>query len=117
MISVVDDDAFVRQATENLLQSLGFGVVTFASAEAFLESGRVDETSCLIADVHMPGLTGLDLQRRLIEDGKRLPIIFITAFFSDSVRKQALEAGAVGFLSKPFGDDILIECLHKALKA
>src|SRR5215475_7787832 len=117
MISVADDDAFVRQATENLLQSLGFGVVTFASAEAFLESGRVDETSCLIADVHMPGLTGLDLQRRLIEDGKRLPIIFITAFFSDSVRKQALEAGAVGFLSKPFGDDILIECLHKALKA
>ncbi|HSV24474.1 MAG TPA: response regulator [Xanthobacteraceae bacterium] len=115
VISVVDDDAFVRQATENLLLSLGFGVITFASAEAFLDSGQVDDTSCLIADVHMPGLTGLDLQRRLIKDGKRVPIIFITAFFSENVRKRALEAGAIGFLSKPFGDDTLIECLHKAL--
>ena len=115
MISVVDDDAFVRQATENLLLSLGFAVITFASAEAFLDSGQIDDTSCLIADVHMPGLTGLDLQRRLVEDGKRLPIIFITAFFSDNVKKRALEAGAIAFLSKPFGEDALIEYLHKAL--
>jgi len=115
MISVVDDDAFVRQATENLLLSLGFAVVTFASAEAFLDSGQIDDTSCLIADVQMPGLTGLDLQRRLVEDGKRLPIIFITAFFSDNVKKRALEAGAVALLNKPFGDDALIEYLHKAL--
>jgi len=115
VISIVDDDAFVRQATENLLQSLGFGVATFASAEAFLESGLADETSCLIADLQMPGLTGLDLQKRLIESGKRMPIIFITAFFSEGVRKQALDGGAFGFLGKPFGDESLLECLNKAL--
>jgi len=115
-ISIVDDDLFVRQATGNLLESLGFGVTTFASAEAFLESGLADDTLCLIADVQMPGLTGLDLQQRLIEGGKRLPIIFITAFSTESARKQALEAGAIGFLSKPFGDDCLIECLNRALR-
>ena len=115
VISIVDDDVFVRQATENLLLSLGFGVVTFASAEEFLESGRADDTSCLIADVRMSGLTGLDLQQRLINDGKRLPIIFITAFFSERARIQALEAGAVGFLSKPFGEESLIECVSRAL--
>jgi FixJ family two-component response regulator len=114
-ISIVDDDAFVRHATENLLLSLGFGVVTFASAEEFLESGRADDTSCLISDVKMPGLTGLDLQQRLIDDGKRLPIIFITAFFSESLRNQALKAGAVGFLCKPYGEASLIECLDRAL--
>ena len=114
-ISIVDDDAFVRNATENLLLSLGFGVVTFTSAEEFLESGRADDTSCLITDVKMPGLTGLDLQQRLIDDGKRLPIIFITAFFSEGVRTQALAAGAVCFLGKPYGEASLIECLSRAL--
>jgi len=114
MISVVDDDAFMRQSTENFLLSLGFAVSTFASAEAFLASGRADDTSCLITDVHMPGLTGLDLQQRLIKAGNRLPIIFITAFFSENIRKQALEAGAIGFLSKPFGDLSLLECLNRA---
>jgi FixJ family two-component response regulator len=115
MISIVDDDAFVRHATENLLLSLGFGVATFASAEEFLDSGRADDTSCLITDVKMPGLTGLDLQQRLIDDGRRLPVIFITAFFSESLRTQALAAGAVGFLGKPYGEASLIECLNKAL--
>jgi len=105
----------VRHATENLLLSLGFGVSTFASAEEFLDSGRADDTSCLITDVKMPGLTGLDLQQRLIDDGKRLPVIFITAFFSESLRTQALAAGAVGFLGKPYGEASLIECLNKAL--
>jgi FixJ family two-component response regulator len=97
------------------LQSLGFSVTAFASAEAFLESGLADDTSCLITDLQMPGLTGLDLQKRLIEGGKRLPIIFITAFFSENARKQALEYGAFGFLSKPFGDESLLECLNRAL--
>jgi FixJ family two-component response regulator len=115
MISIVDDDAFVRHATENLLLSLGFGVITFASAEEFLESGRADDTSCLITDMRMPGLTGLELQQRLIEEGKRLPVIFITAFFTESLRAQALAAGAVGFLSKPYGEASLIECLDRAL--
>jgi FixJ family two-component response regulator len=115
VISVVDDDAFVRDATGTLLQSLGFGVATFASAEAFLESGLADDTSCLITDLQLPGLTGLDLQQRLIEGGKRMPIIFITGFFLESVRKQALEGGAIGFLRKPFGDESLLECLNRAL--
>src|SRR5215471_3893707 len=110
VISIVDDDAFVRLATENLLLSLGFGVVTFESAEKFLESGRIDDTSCLIVDVQMPGLTGLDLQRRLIDLGKRVPVIFVTAFSSERARAQALEAGAVGFLRKPFGEASLIDC-------
>jgi FixJ family two-component response regulator len=105
----------VRHATENLLLSLGFGVATFASAEEFLDSRRADDTSCLITDVKMPGLTGLDLQQRLIDDGRRLPVIFITAFFSESLRTQALAAGAVGFLGKPYGEASLIECLNKAL--
>ena len=115
VISVVDDDAFVRQATENLLHSLGFNVATFPSAEAFLESGFAEDTSCLITDLQMPGLTGLDLQKRLIESGKRTPIIFITAFFSESALEQALDGGAIAFLSKPFGDESLLECLNKAL--
>jgi FixJ family two-component response regulator len=115
MISVVDDDAFVRNSIQNLLLSLGCDAVTFASAEAFLESGLVDDTSCLIADIQMPGLTGLDLQQQLIKSGKRVPIIFITAFFSKSVRKQALASGAVEVLEKPFNDDELIKCLDRAL--
>jgi FixJ family two-component response regulator len=115
VISVVDDDAFVRQATENLLQSVGLGVATFASAEAFLDSNLADDTSCLITDLQMSGLTGLELQQRLIDGGKRIPIIFITAFFSESAKKQALECGAMGFLSKPFSDESLLECLSQAL--
>jgi FixJ family two-component response regulator len=116
LISVVDDDAFVRQGTESLLLSLGFEVVTFKSAEAFLESGRANNSSCLITDVQMPGLTGLDLQQRLIEDGKHLPIIFMTAFFSERIKAQTLEAGAFGFLRKPFGEECLIRCLSRALE-
>jgi len=115
VISLIDDDAFVRRATENLLLSLGFEVATFESAEAFLESGRIDDTSCLIVDVQMPGMTGLDLQQRLIDLGKRVPTIFITAFWSEHARTHAIEAGAVGFLGKPFGEESLIECLSRAL--
>jgi FixJ family two-component response regulator len=115
MVSVVDDDAFARHATENLLLSLGLRVTTFASAEEFLESGGVDDTSCLITDVRMPGLTGFDLQQRLIDEGKPLPVIFITAFFSETIRAKALAAGAVGCLGKPYGEAHLIECLNKAL--
>jgi FixJ family two-component response regulator len=115
MISVVDDDEFVRNATENLLVSLGYEVVTFSSAEEFLRSGQVDDTSCLISDVAMPGLTGLDLQQRLIDDGKHVPIIFMTAYFSQPTRAQALVKGAVGFLGKPYREKCLIRCLSLAL--
>jgi FixJ family two-component response regulator len=115
MISIVDDDTFARTATENLLMSLGYEVITFASAEEFLTSGHADDTSCLITDVAMPGLTGLDLQQRLMDDGKRVPIIFMTAFFSQHIRAQALARGAVGFLGKPYQETCLIKCLNTAL--
>jgi FixJ family two-component response regulator len=116
MISIVDDDAFVRSATENLLVCLGYEVITFASAEEFLASGQAEDTSCLITDVAMPGLTGLGLQQRLIDDGKRVPIIFITAFFSQHTRAQALAKGAVGFLGKPYREACLIKYLSVALE-
>ena len=115
MISIVDDDPFVRHATENLLLSLGYDVTTFASAEEFLESGQAETAACVVSDVKMPGLTGLDLQRRLFDEGKRLPFIFVTAFFSENDRAQALEAGAVGFLGKPYEAASLIKCLNMAL--
>jgi FixJ family two-component response regulator len=115
MISIVDDDAFVRQAIGELVQSLGYTAATFPSAEHFLESGRVEETSCLITDLQMPGLSGLDLQSHLLAHGRRTPIIFITAFPEEKFRTRALNAGAVGFLSKPCDEDALINCLETAL--
>lgn len=117
MISVVDDDEFVREATKELLRSLGYAAAAFASAEDFLQSEQLSTTACLISDVQMPGLSGIDLQRRLIADGHRMPIIFITAFPDDRTRARALGAGAVGFLTKPYREESLIECLGQALKS
>ena len=117
MISIVDDDQAVRDATKCLIRSLGYNVSTFASADEFLNSVRVHDTSCLITDLHMPGLSGVELQARLIAAGHRMPIIFITAFPEESVRARAISAGAVGFMSKPYSDDHLINCLERALKA
>jgi FixJ family two-component response regulator len=116
MISIVDDDASVREATKGLIRSLGYSAATFASAEEYLRSERVRDTSCLIADVQMPGMSGVDLQDRLIADGHRTPVIFVTAFPEDRIRTRALEAGAYGFLSKPFDEECLIACLDKALR-
>jgi FixJ family two-component response regulator len=115
MISIVDDDAAVREATHDLVRSLGYSAATFASAEDFLESEKLDTTDCVIADVQMPGLSGIDLQQRLLADGRNLPIIFITAFPDERTRKRALGAGAIGFLSKPCREELLIGCLKKAL--
>jgi FixJ family two-component response regulator len=115
MISIVDDDESVREATKGLVRSLGYRAATFGSAEEFLRSERVHETSCLIADVQMPGLSGLELQSHLIAEGRPTPMIFVTAFPEARVRTQALEAGAFGFLSKPFDEENLIACLEKAL--
>ena len=117
VISVVDDDQSVRKAISALVRSLGYAVATFASAEDFLGSDRVEDTSCLITDVQMPGLSGVELQSRLMADGRRIPIIGIAALLEESIRAQMLEAGAVGFLSKPFNDECLIDCLATALKS
>jgi FixJ family two-component response regulator len=115
VISIVDDDPVVRDATANLLRSLGLASTKFASAEDFLNSDRVDGTACLISDVRLPGLSGIDLQTRLRAEGRTTPVIFITAFPDERVRMRALAGGATGFLGKPYDADSLIDCLDKAL--
>lgn len=117
MIAIIDDDESFRRATTNFIRSLGYGTAAFDSAEAFLESDRIHDTDCLITDVQMPGMTGIELQGQLIAQGHRLPVIFITAFPEIKARAQALAAGAVGFLAKPFNDQGLIQCLDEALAA
>jgi FixJ family two-component response regulator len=116
MISIVDDDESVRDATEGLINSLGYPAATFASAEEFLNSDRVNDTTCLITDVQMPGLSGIELQRRLIAQGCTIPTIFVTAFPDERTRERALTAGAVGYLSKPFREESLIKCLDTAFR-
>jgi len=115
VISIVDDDAPVRAATHNLVRSLGYAVQTYASAEEFLHSPQLNDTSCVITDVRMPAMSGLDLQAHLIADGRRFPFIFITAFSVEADRARAMEAGAICFLIKPFDGDALIRCLDTAL--
>src|SRR5262245_765377 len=116
MISVVDDDQSVREATRSLLRSHGYAAATFASAEEFLQSGLAGDTSCLISDVRMAGLSGLELHRLLIDSGHRIPIIFMTAFPEEWARAAAIEEGAHGFLTKPFSEHNLLSCLRRALK-
>jgi FixJ family two-component response regulator len=115
VISVIDDDRSFRRATARLINSLGHAVASFASAEEFLGSGRLDETACLISDVHMPGMDGIELQNRLRAEGCRVPIIFITGYSEAKARQRALASGAVAFLDKPFRDDELISYLDQAL--
>jgi FixJ family two-component response regulator len=114
-IAVVDDDQAVRDALRNLLASLDLGVVTFASAEEFLASPACRASACLITDVQMPGMSGLDLQRQLAGSGNRIPVILITAFPQDHLRRQAEAEGAVAFLAKPFDGRLMIECIERAL--
>jgi FixJ family two-component response regulator len=117
MISIVDDDAAVRRATEALVRSLGHRAATFASAEEFLNSDRVQETECLITDVQMSGMTGIELQRRLSEAGRHCPVIVVTGSPDAGLRARAFAAGAVGVLGKPCSDEMLIACLDCALAA
>ncbi len=117
MIAIVDDDDVVREAMKSLMRSLGYNVSTFGSAEEFLNSEQISRTPCLITDLHMPGLSGLDLQDRLIATGHRFPIIFITGYPDENVRAHAMKAGAIGFLSKPFNNDDLLGYIERALKA
>jgi len=116
VISVVDDDASVRVATNNLLMSRGYVVHTFASAEEFLDSIHLEETSCVVADVQMAAMSGLDLLASMRVRGYQAPFIFITAFPDDGVRARAMKAGAVCFLAKPFAAPSLIKCLDTALR-
>ncbi len=115
VISVIDDDASVRTATDNLLSSHGYLVHTFASAEEFLQSARLSDSSCVIADVQMPAMSGLDLLSHVRAQGYVAPFIFITAFPEDSVRARALKAGAICFLAKPFAGPALINCVEAAV--
>lgn len=115
LISIVDDDGFVRESTKGLIRSMGYATETFVSAEEYLQSKRAAETACLIADIQMPGMNGADMQDRLIADGYRMPIIFITAFLDPRIRARVMKAGAFGFLTKPFSDESLTECLDRAL--
>jgi FixJ family two-component response regulator len=117
VISIVDDDESVREATKSLVRSLGYSAVTFGSAEEFLESAQVVASACLITDVQMPGLSGVELQDRLIADGRSLPMIFVSAFPDERVQRQVLRSGAIAYLRKPFHEERLIECIDAALKS
>jgi len=116
VVSIIDDDASVRAATSRLVRSLGYVAYTFSSAEEFLKSPQIDTTSCVIADVQMPHMNGLQLQDLLRSQDRHLPIIFITAFPEESIRARALHAGAVCFLSKPVDGPTLIEHIHGAVR-
>jgi FixJ family two-component response regulator len=116
LISIVDDDESVRRTTTLLIQSFGFQAAAFESAESLLKSGQLQETSCLLVDLQMPGMNGLQLQRHLAASGYKIPIIFITAYDSKESRQQAMQAGAVAFLSKPFNDELLLETIRGTLR-
>jgi FixJ family two-component response regulator len=115
VIAIVDDDESFLQATISFVRSLGYSAAAFPSADAFLNSNAVEDTDCLITDLQMPGMSGIELQNYLLAQGNRVPVIFVTAFTETEARGDALRAGAVGFLGKPFGDESLISCLNKAL--
>lgn len=116
VVCIVDDDASVRTATARLVGLHGFVAYGFASAEEFLRSPRVQETACLITDMRMPGMSGAELQRRLIAQGHTIPTIFITAYREESAGAAAPASGTVCLLTKPFDGQTLIDCLHKALR-
>jgi FixJ family two-component response regulator len=115
LISVVDDDESVRESLPDLLRELGFDVRAFSSAEAFLDSGYLDQTKCLILDIAMPGMTGPELQKELKIRHSKVPIIFITAHADETTRPRMLENGAVECLSKPFSETALLDALNVAL--
>ena len=117
VVSIIDDDASVRMATNRLVRSLGYVAHAFSSADEFLRSSQVNDTSCVIADVQMPGMSGVELQSLLLAQGHRMPIIFITAFPEESTRARALEAGAICFLTKPFDGPTLIKYLAAAVES
>jgi FixJ family two-component response regulator len=116
MISIIDDDLVVRESTADLISSLGHEPLIFSSGEQFLASGRLADTACIITDLQMPGMSGLDLQASLLAGGDLTPIIFITAYPKEAARARALEAGAVAFLTKPYEESDLTGSLEIALR-
>ena len=117
LVAIVDDDASMGAAIEDLLSSVGIKARSFASAEEFLLSGLQNEVACLISDIRMPGMTGLELQAKLVAEGSQIPIIFITAHGNTRTRTQALSAGAIEFLGKPFADESLLGSVRAALES
>ena len=117
LVAIVDDDDLIRSALQGLLKAVGLPARAFASAEDFLSSGQQHQTACLIADIRMPGISGLDLQAKLNAERCRIPTIFITAHGDEKMRMQALRAGAVEFMAKPFDDEILLESVRAALES
>ncbi len=117
LVSIVDDDASLRRSLRNLLMSVGLRVETFESAEAFLDSVHRENTGCMVLDLRMPGMSGLDLLRHLAARGTRIPVIILTAYRDDETRRRSLEAGAVEFLEKPFESAALLDAVRTALSS
>ena len=117
LVVIVDDDELMRSALHGLMKEAGFQALTFTSAEEFLNSGEQQRAACLITDIRMPGMSGLDLQSKLNRDRIRIPIIFITALGDEKMRMRALRAGAVEFLSKPLDHDALLDTVRAALNS
>ncbi len=115
LVSIVDDDESLRRSVRNLLTSVGFRVETFASAEAFLQSGHRSNTGCVVLDLRMPGTSGLDLLMHLTATGSRIPVVILTAHGDDEARRRTLQAGAVAFLGKPFHGEALLGAVRRAL--
>ena len=116
LISVVDDDESIRRTTTRLIESFGFRAAAFESADSFLRSGQLRDTACLIVDVQMPGMNGLQLQSHLAAEGRGIPVIFITAYDDKESRRRAMQAGAVAFLGKPFSDEQLLQTIRSTLR-
>jgi len=116
LIAIVDDDDALRSSLDDLIRSIGFRTQGFASAEAFMSSNEARNTACLILDVRMPGMNGLDLQRKIVAANWRMPIIFVTSHADDDARVRALKGGAVAFLYKPFREEELLNAIDAALK-
>jgi FixJ family two-component response regulator len=116
LVSIVDDDPSICEATISLLKANGFRTRRFCSAAEFLNCPQLEETSCLILDLRLSGMSGLELQRRLAQENRRIPIIFITAHRTPETRQEAMQAGAIAFLSKPFSEEALLNSIHLALE-
>jgi FixJ family two-component response regulator len=114
-ISIVDDDESVRETTKSLMRSMGFAAEAFSSGAEFLASSQLSHTVCLVSDVKMPGMSGLELHRRLLDSGNNIPTILITAYPDEGVKAHALNAGAVCYLAKPFSEEDLLACIHAAV--